>query len=92
MSAVRLSEEECVKERIRTIVSSQARLALPLSEIEDSMDLYQAGMTSYASVQLMMALEDAFGIEFPDKMLSREVFANVNAMAHAVEEVLQAGE
>jgi len=56
------------------------------------MDLYQAGMTSYASVQLMMALEDAFEIEFPDSMLSREVFANVNTMADAVEKVLQTAE
>lgn len=92
MSNVGSSEGLCLKERIRTIVSNHARLGLPLNQIKDSMDLFQAGMTSYASVQLMMALEDAFGIEFPDSMLSREVFANVNAMAHAVEDVLQAGE
>jgi acyl carrier protein len=92
MSVVGWSEGLRLKDRIRTIVSNHARLGLPLSQIGDSIDLYRAGMTSYASVQLMMALEDAFGIEFPDNMLSREVFANINAMAHAVEEVLQAGE
>lgn len=92
MSSVESSEGLCLKERIRTIVSNHARLGLSLSQIKDSTDLFQAGMTSYASVQLMMALEDAFSIEFPDRMLSREVFANVNAMARAVEEVLQGSE
>ena len=92
MSVPGLSREVCLKERVRTIVGNHARLGLPLSQIQDSMDLYQAGMTSYASVQLMMALEDAFEIEFPDSMLSREVFANVNTMADAVEKVLQTAE
>jgi acyl carrier protein len=47
-------------------------------------DLYDAGMTSHASVRLMLSLEDAFDIEFPDEMLQREVFASVGAIVQAV--------
>ena len=34
-------------------------------------DLYAAGMTSHASVNVMLALEDAFDIEFPDELLTK---------------------
>lgn len=78
-----------VKYRIRNLVKGHAGLKLPLEEIEDSTDLYRAGMTSQASVVLMIALEGELGIEFPDSMLSRDVFANINAIAHAVKKVQQ---
>ena len=44
-------------------------------------DLFQAGMSSHASVNVMLALEDAFDIEFPDNMLKRRVFESVAAIA-----------
>ena len=47
-------------------------------------DLYDAGMTSHASVRLMLSIEDAFDIEFPDEMLQREVFSNVGAILAAI--------
>jgi acyl carrier protein len=57
--------------------------------LEDSTPLYQAGMTSYASVQLMLALENEFSLEFPDVMLSREVFESIDSIANAIEIVLR---
>jgi len=44
-------------------------------------------MTSHASVNVMLALEDAFDIEFPDAMLTREVFASIAAIAAAIAEL-----
>ena len=41
-------------------------------------------MTSHASVNVMLALEDAFDVEFPDEMLTRSVFESVYAMATAL--------
>jgi acyl carrier protein len=38
-------------------------------------------------VNLMLALEDAFGLEFPDRMLTRGVFASVSAIAAAIAEL-----
>jgi acyl carrier protein len=53
-------------------------------------DLYQAGMTSHASVNVMLALEDAFDIEFPDHMLTRSVFESIASIEAAVQELQQA--
>jgi acyl carrier protein len=81
-----------IKDQLRTIVGNHARLNLPLADIEDSTDLYRAGMSSQASVVLMMAVEGQFGVEFPDEMLSRDVFSNINTIAIAIETVMQAAQ
>lgn len=44
-------------------------------------------MTSHASVNLMLALEDAFDIEFPDRMLKRSVFESIASISAAIEEL-----
>ena len=88
-SALNSSNGNGLKERIRTLVKDHARIGLPLSALEDSTPLYQAGMSSYASVQLMLALENEFSLEFPDRMLSREVFESIDSIACAVETVLR---
>jgi acyl carrier protein len=50
-------------------------------------DLYQAGMTSHASVNVMLALEDHFDVEFPDRMLTRSVFESIASIAMSLEEL-----
>jgi acyl carrier protein len=50
-------------------------------------DLYSVGLTSHASVNVMLALEGAFDVEFPEEMLRREVFASISAIRAAVEEL-----
>jgi acyl carrier protein len=72
-------------ERVREIVAQHGRLGVPVSELEDEGDLYGAGLTSLATVGLMLALEDAFDIEFPDAMLSRKTFSSIASLAAAVE-------
>jgi len=74
---------------IRKIVAEHARLAVDVDSLADDADLYQAGMTSHASVNLMLALEDAFDVEFPDSMLKREVFESVAAIAGALGQLQQ---
>jgi acyl carrier protein len=72
---------------IREILKSHARLSTPIESIQDDSNLYQAGMTSHASVNVMLALESKFDIEFPDRMLRRGVFENVAAIRSALEEL-----
>ena len=48
---------------------------------------YQAGLTSHASVNVMLALEDEFDIEFPDAMLKKATFASVEAIRTAIEQI-----
>ncbi len=73
--------------KIRVILAEHGRLAKDVASLADDADLYQAGMTSHASVNLMLALEGAFDIEFPDAMLRRSVFESISAISAAIEEL-----
>ena len=73
--------------RIRHVLHAHARLAKAVEHIEVDADLYQAGMTSHATVNVMLALEGAFDVEFPDHMLKRNVFESVNAIGSAIDEL-----
>jgi acyl carrier protein len=72
-------------ESVREIVAQHGRLGVPVTELHDDGDLYSAGLTSLATVGLMLALEDAFDIEFPDAMLSRKTFSSIASLAAAVQ-------
>ncbi len=56
-------------EEIRQIIKDHGRLPIDADALSANTDLPQAGMTSHASVNVMLALEDHFDIEFPDSML-----------------------
>lgn len=70
--------------RIRQVLVRHARLAVDATSIADTDDLYQAGMTSHASVNVMLALEGEFDVEFPDQMLTRSVFSSIAAIRGAL--------
>jgi len=74
-------------EDIRAIVKEHARLSVDVVGLAEDADLYQAGLTSHASVNLMLALEDKFGVEFPDRMLRRGVFGSLASIKAAIEEL-----
>lgn len=74
-------------DRIRRVVANHARLSVDVSTLDDGTDLYQAGMTSHASVNLMLALEDEFDVEFPDRLLKRSVFESIAAIRDALAEL-----
>lgn len=71
-------------EQIRRVIREHVRLPVDVDTLDDGADLYQAGMTSHASVGLMLALEDAFDVEFPDAMLTRGVFQSISSIANAL--------
>jgi acyl carrier protein len=76
-----------MSEDIRSILKQHGRLSVDVSALTDETDLYQAGMTSHASVNVMLALEGQFDIEFPDRMLKRGVFESIAAIRAAVDEL-----
>jgi acyl carrier protein len=79
-----------MSDQIRAILKEHGRLAVEASTLSDDADLYQAGMTSHASVNVMLALEGTFDVEFPDRMLRRGVFESVAAIRAAIEELEKA--
>lgn len=70
--------------KIRAILAKHGRLAADPAGLGATADLYQAGMSSHASVNVMLALEGEFDIEFPDELLKRSVFASIASIRDAV--------
>ncbi|OYU48786.1 MAG: acyl carrier protein [Rhizobiales bacterium PAR1] len=78
-----------MKAKIREILAKHGRLPVAIDTLGDTDDLHAAGLTSFASVELMMALEEAFDIEYPDRMMNRRNFASVAAIEGALEKIQQ---
>ena len=52
-------------------------MPVPASSLSDTEDLFESGLTSHASVNVMLALEDEFEIEFPDSLLNKSTFETI---------------
>jgi acyl carrier protein len=70
---------------IREALENHGALAVDVSTLSDDQDLYQAGLTSHASVNVMLAVETAFDVEFPDALLTKGTFQSVSAIRDAIE-------
>jgi acyl carrier protein len=73
--------------KIRTILGEHGRLAKDAAGLAATADLYQAGMSSHASVNVMLALEGEFDVEFPDHLLKRSVFESIASIRSAIDEL-----
>jgi acyl carrier protein len=73
--------------KIRGILKEHGRLSKDADSLAPEADLYQAGMTSHASVNVMLALEGEFEVEFPDHMLKRNVFNSIASINAALNEL-----
>ena len=76
-----------MNDQIRSILKEHGRLSVDVATLADDGDLYQAGMTSHASVNVMLALEGEFEVEFPDRMLTRGTFDSIASIQNAIEEL-----
>ena len=74
-------------ETIRLVLAEHGRLAVDVDTITEHTDLFAAGMTSHASVNVMLALEDAFDIEFSEKMLKKSTFESIAAIRAGIVEM-----
>lgn len=69
---------------IREVLEAHGRLPVSALILSDDDDLYQSGLSSHASVNVMLALEDAFDVEFPDSLLRKGTFKSVAAIRDAL--------
>jgi acyl carrier protein len=72
---------------VRRIVSRHGNLTVSVESLQDDSDLYFAGLTSLATVNVMLALENHFDVEFPDAKLGRMTFSSFEAIAEVVAEL-----
>lgn len=74
-------------EKIREVLAKHSRLELDFGAIDEDADLYAAGLTSLTTVNIMLAIEDEFDIEFPDSKLNRKTFQSIESLVELVEEL-----
>ncbi|MBO6754752.1 MAG: acyl carrier protein [Roseibium sp.] len=72
---------------IRALLTQHGGLPVSVDTLADDGDLYDAGLSSFASVQLMLALEEAFDVEFPEHLLNRKSFSSIAAISAALSEI-----
>ena len=73
-----------MEQRIRDVLAAHARMAVDPNTVDVDADLYQLGLTSHATVNVMLALEDEFDVEFPDDALKKSTFASVDAIGQLI--------
>lgn len=71
---------------IRRILAEHGRLSADIGSVGDDDDLYRLGLTSHASVTVMLACEDEWDLEFPGHLLKKSTFASVAAIRGALQE------
>ncbi len=74
-----------MEDRIREILAKFGRFSVDMRSIGAEADLYNAGLSSLATVNVMLAIEEEFGVEFPDRLLTRRSFQSVSSLTEVVE-------
>jgi acyl carrier protein len=73
-----------MEEQIREILQKFGRLSKDATTLGVDDDLFSAGLSSLATVNVMLAIEETFDIEFPDRLLTRRSFQSISALAEVV--------
>lgn len=71
-------------DKLRVILRDHGKLTGDAMTLPANADLFQAGLTSFATIQVMLAIEDAFGVEIPDEKLNRKTFASLQALDEVI--------
>jgi acyl carrier protein len=76
-----------MNDQIRAILKENAHLPVNVDTLSDEQNLYEAGMSSHSTVNVMLALEDEFDVEFPARLLRRSVFSSIASIGNAISEL-----
>ena len=74
---------------VREVLDNHGRLPHGVADLGRDDDLYAAGLTSHASVNIMLALEDEFDLEFPDRLLKKSTFSSIGSISDAITELTE---
>ena len=77
-----------IAEQLRELMTQHGRLPVDLSTVPSGADLYELGLTSLTTVNLLLAIEDHFDIEFPDELLARRTFRSIDSLVSAVSSLI----
>ena len=69
---------------LRRILHSHGGLSVPIDHVGEDSDLYAAGLSSLATVNVMLAIEHNYTIEIPDELLTRRTFQTLSSLRRTV--------
>ena len=80
-----------IEHRVKQVIIRTLSLEVDANEIDDEDQLFGGGLgiNSMATIEIIVGLEEEFGIEVPDEDLRVELFDSVQTMADYVRIVLQ---
>ena len=70
---------------VRRALAEHGRMTVDAWDVASTADLYVLGLTSHATVNVMLAVESELDVEFPDSVLNRSTFASVESITAAAE-------
>jgi acyl carrier protein len=74
-----------LRARIREFINENYADGQPIT---DDTELVRSGIVeSYGIVELLLYIEEEFGLSFPDEMITPDNFRNVAAIAHGLETI-----
>ena len=76
--------ENSIHHRLQKLLGDLGTLECDAAQLTPETDLYATGLTSLASVDLMLAIEQDFGFLFPDDLLNRRTFGSIGAIAAVI--------
>ena len=75
-----------VKDRLKKLIIQRLKLQMEPEAIDDDAPLFGEGLglDSIDALELVVGLEQEFGVQVPDEAVGREAFASINALAEFV--------
>jgi acyl carrier protein len=74
--------------KLREIIYSTVELTLPIEEISDEANLEEYGLNSISYIKVIVAVENAFGIEFDDEELDFSKLSNIKNLTGYVTQII----
>ena len=78
-----------MKVALRRILAETACLDVPVETLSDTDNLYAAGLSSLGTVRVMLAVEDALGIEIPGELITFDLFQCIDSLTSALASLAQ---
>lgn len=88
-----MDDAKSLKERIKSIMVENLMLQLTAADIADHQPLFgpgSLGLDSVDALQLVVALDKTFGLKIPDPATAKSVLHNVNTIAQAIQQGVEA--
>ncbi len=76
-----------VDDELREILQCVGGLSVPAAGLDDNTDLFSAGLSSLATVNVMLAIEQKFDVEIPDELLTRRTFQTLASLRNTLGEL-----